>query len=57
MDDCFENCAESFGRMSNGKRCVLLSLCIGFVAIIVYIAVAIEGVEPTEYAIIKNNIS
>ena len=57
MDDCFENCADSFGRMSNGKRCGLLSLCIGFVAIIVYIAVAIEGVEPTEFAIIKNNIS
>lgn len=57
MDDCFENCADSFGRMSNGKRCVLLSLCVGFVAIIVYIAVAIEGVEPTQFAIIKNNIN
>lgn len=57
MDDCCENCADSFGRMSNGKRCCLLSLCVGFVAIIVYIAVAIEGVEPTEFAIIKNNLS
>jgi len=43
--------------MSAGKRCGLLSCCIGFVALIVYIAVAIEGVEPTEYAIIRNNIS
>ena len=25
-------------------------------ALIVYIAVAIEGVEPTEYAIIRNNL-
>ncbi len=57
MDECFENCAESFGRMSNGKRCGLLSICIGFVAVIVYIAVAIEGVEPTEYALIRNNIN
>lgn len=56
MDDCFENCADSFGRMSSGKRCCLLSLCLGFVALIVYIAVAIEGVEPTEYAIIRNNL-
>lgn len=57
MDDCFENCAESFGRMSAGKRCCLLSLCLGFVALIVYIAVAIEGVEPTEFAIIRNNLT
>ena len=57
MDDLFETCADSFGRMSGGKRCGLLSFCIGFVALIVYIAVAIEGIEPTEYAIIRNNIS
>jgi len=52
-----ENCAESFGRMSGGKRCGLLSVCIGFVAVIVYVAVAIEGVEPTEFALIRNNLS
>lgn len=57
MDECFENCADSFGRMSGGKRCCLLSLCLGFVALIVYVAVAIEGVEPTEYAIIRNNLT
>jgi hypothetical protein len=57
MDDCFESCADSFGRMSNGKRCGLLTMCIGFVAIIVYVAVAIEGVEPTEFAIKRNNLS
>ena len=57
MDDCFDNCADSFSRMSSGKRCCLLSLCLGFVALIVYIAVAIEGVEPTEFAIIRNNLS
>lgn len=49
--------AESFERMSSCKRCFLLSMCLTFVALIVYIAVAIEGVEPTEYAIIRNNIS
>jgi len=26
-------------------------------SLIAYIAVAIEGVEPTEYAIIRNNLS
>lgn len=57
MDDCFENCADSFSNMSPGKRCGLLSMCLGFVALIVYIAVAIEGVEPTEYALIRNNLS
>jgi len=57
MDDCFESCADSFGRMSPCKRCSLLSLCLGFVALIVYIAVAIEGVEPTEFAIIRNNLN
>jgi hypothetical protein len=57
MDECFEQCADSFGQMSNGKRCGLLSVCTFLVATIVYVAVAIEGVEPTEFAIIKNNIS
>ena len=57
MDDCFEDCADSFGRMSSGKRCGLLSCCLSFVVLIVYIAVAIEGVEPTEYAIIRNNLT
>jgi hypothetical protein len=57
MDECFEHCADSFGRMSNTKRCGLLSICITLVGIIVYVAVAIEGVEPTEFALIKNNLT
>jgi len=57
MDDCFETCSESFTRMSPCKRCTLLSLCLGFVGLLVYIAVAIEGVEPTEYALIRNNLN
>ena len=57
MDDCCDSCGDSFSRMSGGKKCGLTSCCIGFVALIVYIAVAIEGVEPTEYAIIRNNLS
>jgi hypothetical protein len=32
-------------------------MCLSFVALIVYIAVAIEGVEPTEFAIIRNNLT
>lgn len=57
MDDCFDNCAESFSNMRSGTRCGLLSLCAGFIALIVYIAVAIEGVEPTEFAIVRNNLN
>lgn len=43
--------------MSPSKRCGVVSLCLGFVSLIVYIAVALEGVEPTEYALIRNNLS
>jgi len=57
MEGCFDECGESFSRMSSGARCSLLSLCLGFVALIVYIAVAIEGVEPTEFAIKRNNLT
>jgi hypothetical protein len=56
MDECFENCADTFNRMSSGARCGCMTFCLSFVALIVYIAVAIEGVEPTEYALIRNNI-
>jgi len=42
--------------MSGGSRCGCMSFCLFFVATIVYIAVAIEGVEPTEFALIRNNI-
>lgn len=51
------SCADGFTRLNGAKKCVLLSLCLGFIAVIVYIAVAIEGVEPTEFAIIRNNLS
>ena len=57
MDDFLENCADSFSSMSAGKRCGVLSCCLGFITLIVYIAVAIEGVEPTEFALIRNNVS
>jgi hypothetical protein len=43
--------------MSGGKRCGVLSAALGFVTLIVIIAVGIEGVEPTEYAISRNNFS
>lgn len=46
-----------FGNMSDGKKCTLVSLCVAFVSVIVYVAVALEGVEPTEYALIRNNLS
>ncbi len=57
MDDCMNSCADGFTRLNGAKKCVLLSFCLGLIALIVYIAVAIEGVEPTEYAIIRNNLS
>ena len=56
MDDILEAAADSFARMSGCGRCGVLSACLGLVGVIVYIAVAIEGVEPLEYAIIRNNV-
>ena len=43
--------------MSPSKRCCVVSLCLTVVTIIVYIAVALEGVEPVEFALIRNNLS
>ena len=56
MDKALEDVADSFARMSGCGRCLVLTSCLAVVSIIVYIAVAIEGVEPTEYAIIRNNV-
>jgi hypothetical protein len=43
--------------MSPSKRCCVVSVCLILVSTIVYIAVALEGVEPVEYALIRNNLS
>lgn len=56
-DSCFGSMVRLFGNMSDGKKCGLVSLCVVFVSVIVYVAVALEGVEPTEYALIRNNLS
>lgn len=56
-DSCFGAMVRLFGNMSDGKKCSLVSLCVIFVSVIVYVAVALEGVEPTEYALIRNNLS
>jgi hypothetical protein len=56
MDSFLEDIADSFARMSGCGRCIVLTTCLAFVSLIVYIAVAIEGIEPTEYAIIRNNV-
>lgn len=55
-ENLLEDVADKFARMSGCGRCLILSTCLLLVTIIVYIAVAIEGVEPTEYAIIRNNV-
>ncbi len=57
MANCFEACSQSFGEMSPSKRCCVVSVCLILVSTIVYIAVALEGVEPVEYALIRNNLS
>ena len=57
MDEIFEAAADSFNRASCGGRCAIISACLAVVGLIVYIAVALEGVEPLEYAIIRNNIN
>lgn len=57
MDDCLDNCADVFGRMSAGKRCGLISGCLAFISFIVLITVSVEGVEPTEWALVQDNIT
>ena len=57
MANPFEECSQAFGEMSSSKRCCVVSFCLAFVSIIVYVAVALEGVEPTEYALVRNNLS
>lgn len=57
MEGCIRSFSDGFGELGETKRCGVLSCCLIFVSFIVYIAVAIEGVEPTEYALIRNNIS
>ena len=52
-----DDCSNSFNNMGSKGRCGVLSCCLIFVSTIVYIAVAIEGVEPTEFALIRNNIT
>ena len=56
-DSCFGSMVRLFGQMGDGKKCGLVSLCVAFVSVIVYVAVALEGVEPTEYALIRNNLN
>tara|TARA_B110000305_G_C19247941_1_gene543260 strand:+ start:95 stop:400 length:306 start_codon:yes stop_codon:yes gene_type:complete len=55
-DGVFDAMAEGFSRMSCCGRCGILSACLGLVGLIIYIAVSLEGVEPTEYAIIQKNL-
>jgi len=57
MDGLLDQCSDNFGGMSDRGKCCAFSTCLFFISLIVYIAVAIEGVEPTEFAIIRNNIS
>ena len=57
MDNFFDDVSQGFTQLSGGKKCCIVSLCLAFVSIIVYIAVALEGVEPTEFALIRNNLS
>ena len=57
VNEIFEHFADKFGRMGGKARCGLMTCCLSFMAIIVICAVSIEGVEPTEYAIIRNNVN
>ena len=57
VSEIFEGIADSFGRIGQKSRCGLLACCLSFMAIIVICAVSIEGVEPTEFAIIRNNVN
>jgi hypothetical protein len=43
--------------MGCDSECKVFTCCILFVTLLVYLVVAIEGVQPTEYAIIRDSIS
>ena len=55
MEIVLEAAADNFNGMSEVKRGSFISCCCIFITFIIYLAVAIEGVEPTEYAIVRNN--
>ena len=57
MEECCEGCADAFNNLESKVRSSLIGGCCFAITLLIYLAVAIEGVEPTEYAIIKNNFS
>ena len=57
MDNCLEALGDRYAKVESGPRCLCFTTCITIMAVLVWIAVGLEGVEPTEYAIAKHNFS
>ena len=57
MDECLEAIGDRYAKVESGPRCLCFTSCITLMAVLVWIAVGLEGVEPTEYAIAKHNFS
>ena len=36
-------------------KCCMFGSCCGLVTLLVFLAVCLEGVEPTEYGVMRNN--
>ena len=53
MENCLENCSNYLGNMGSGKKCGLISTCIGLIMITVIFSLSpLEGVEPNQYALL-----
>ena len=51
-DEICEWLSDKFKELSTAAKCGVISGCVFVVFLIIYIAVALDGVEPTEYAVI-----
>ena len=55
-DGCLEGMSSWYNGFSLTCKCIFMPFCIAIVAVITYLCVSIEAVEPIEFALIKNNI-
>lgn len=56
-DDCLEACADGLVQMTKKARMGLMTACVSFMFFLSYLVIAIEGVEPTEYALVQENMN
>jgi hypothetical protein len=59
-NDCMDNVLEGMSGWYNGFsltcKCIFMPFCIAAVALLTYLCVSIEAVEPIQFALIRSNI-